>query len=73
MGQGQSNSRREGEGGDKDKAISLPFLATIFHTVGLKVMDPSERKREDLDASMRALRDMIATSSEVEDTEPLAH
>jgi hypothetical protein len=39
-----------------------PFLATIFHAVGLNVIDPRERKRDILDESMRALRDMIATS-----------
>ena len=40
----------------------LPFLATIFHTVGLNVIDPSEMKRDVLDVSMRALRDIAATS-----------
>ena len=40
----------------------LPFLATIFHTVGLNVMDPSERNKDILEVSTRALRDMAATS-----------
>jgi hypothetical protein len=40
----------------------LPFLATIFHAIGLNVIDPSERKREVLDVSTRVLRDMAATS-----------
>jgi hypothetical protein len=45
-------------------ADGLPFLATMFHAVGLKVIDPRERKRDVLDASTRALvlRDMIAMS-----------
>ena len=51
----------EAEGGVV-KWPGLPFLATIFHTVGLNVMDPSERNRDVLDVSTRALRDMAATS-----------
>ena len=43
-------------------ADDLPFLATMFHAVGLNVIDPRERKRDVLDASTRALRDMIAMS-----------
>jgi hypothetical protein len=43
-------------------ADGVPFLATMFHAVGLNVIDPRERKREVLDASTRALRDMIAMS-----------
>lgn len=31
----------------------------MFHAVGLKVMDARERKRDDLDVSTRALKDMI--------------
>jgi hypothetical protein len=41
-------------------ADGLPFLATMFHAVGLKVIDARERKRDVLEASTRALRDMIA-------------
>ena len=47
-------------------ALGLPFLATIFHAVGLNVMDPSERKRDVLEASRRAVRDMIAPSRPAE-------
>ena len=54
---GQQDQPRRAE-----KTHDLPFLATIFHTVGLNVMDPSERRRDVLDASTRALRDMTATS-----------
>lgn len=43
-------------------ADGLPFLATMFHAVGLNVIDPRERKRDVLDVSTRALRDMIAMS-----------
>jgi hypothetical protein len=43
-----------------ETGLGLPFLATIFHAVGLKVMSPSERKRDVLEASRRAVRDMIA-------------
>jgi len=45
-----------------ETALSLPFLAMIFHAVGLNVMDPSERKRDVLEASTRVVRDMIAKS-----------
>ena len=45
-----------------ERRPDLPFLATIFHTVGLNVMDPREIKRDVLDVSTRALRDMAATS-----------
>ena len=31
----------------------------MFHAVGLKVIDARERKRDDLDVSTRALKDMI--------------
>ncbi|KAN0120684.1 hypothetical protein V8E52_003953 [Russula decolorans] len=48
----------------------LPFLATIFHAEGLNVIDSRERKRDVLDASTRALRDMIAMSWS-RTTEPL--
>ena len=51
-------------------ADDLPFLATMFHAVGLNVIDARERKRDVLDASTRALRDMIATSW-LSTTEPL--
>ena len=37
----------------------LPFLATMFHAVGLNVMDARESKRDILEASRRALRDML--------------
>ena len=39
-----------------------PFLATMFHAVGLNVIDARERKSDVLDESMREVRDMIATS-----------
>jgi hypothetical protein len=45
-----------------ETALGLPFLATIVHAVGLNVMNPSERKRDVLEASTRAVRDMIAMS-----------
>jgi hypothetical protein len=45
-----------------ETALGLPFLATIFHAVGLNVMDTSERKRDVLEASTRVVRDMIAMS-----------
>ena len=38
----------------------LPFLATMFHAVGLNVIDPKERKSDVLDTSRKALSDMIA-------------
>ena len=38
----------------------LPFLATMFHAVGLNVIDPMERKSDVLDTSRKALRDMFA-------------
>jgi hypothetical protein len=50
--------------------LDLPFLATIFHIAGLKAMDPSERKRDVLDASTKALRDMMA---KLLSTEPLTY
>ena len=31
----------------------------MFHAVGLNVIEARERKRDDLDTSTRALRDMI--------------
>jgi len=55
---------------DGETEFVIPFLATMFHAVGLNVMDPSERKRDVLDASTRALRDMIAMSW-LRTTEPL--
>jgi len=51
-------------------AYGLPFLATMFHAVGLNVIDARERKREVLDVSTRTLRDMIAMSW-LRTTEPL--
>lgn len=39
----------------------------MFHAVGLNVIDPRERKREVLDVSTRALKDMIAIYVVVED------
>jgi hypothetical protein len=39
-------------------AAGLPFLATMFHAVGLNVMDARESKRDILEASRRALRDI---------------
>jgi hypothetical protein len=44
-----------------ETALDLPFLATIFHAVGLNVMDPSERKRDVLEVSRRAVGDMPVT------------
>lgn len=38
----------------------LPFLATMFHAVGLNVIDPRERKSDVLDTSREALGTMIA-------------
>jgi hypothetical protein len=38
-------------------AFGLPFLAMIFHAVGLKAMNPRERKRDGLEVSTR--RDMF--------------
>ena len=43
-------------------ALGPPFLAIIFHAIGLNVMNPSESKREILEASTRAVRDTIAVS-----------
>ena len=40
-------------------ATGLPFWATKFHAVGLNVMDARERKRDNLDESTKALRDMM--------------
>jgi hypothetical protein len=57
--------RRRGRGVD-----GLPFLATMFHAVGLNVIDARERKRDVLDASTRAPKDMIAMSW-LRTTEPL--
>ena len=36
----------------------LPFRATMFHAVGLNVIDARERKRDTLDASTKVMRDM---------------
>ena len=41
------------------RSLGLPFRATMFHAVGLNVMDARERKSDDLDVSTRALKDMI--------------
>ena len=38
----------------------LPFLATMFHAVGLNVIDAKESKSDVLDTSRKALGDMIA-------------
>ena len=45
---------------DGKTRFGLPFLATMLHAAGLNVMNPSERKRDILDVSTKALRDMIA-------------
>jgi hypothetical protein len=45
---------------DGETALGPPFLAAIFHAVGLNAMDPSERKRDVLEVSTREVRDMIA-------------
>jgi hypothetical protein len=51
------NAKQGGE-----TALGLPFLATTFHDAGMNAMNPSERKRDVLEASTRASRDMIAMS-----------
>ena len=57
---------RRGRGDASDRASrrsGLPFLATMFHAVGLNVMDARERKRDVLDASRRASRGMVCSKS----------
>jgi hypothetical protein len=44
---------------ERAHGYGLPFLATMFHAVGLNVMDARERKRDDFDVSRRASRDMV--------------
>jgi hypothetical protein len=41
------------------RTLCSPCRATIFHAVGLKVMDAKERYRDVLDTSRRALRDIV--------------
>ena len=43
-----------------ETAFGPPFLAMIFHAVGLNAIDPSEMKRDVLEVSTREVRDMIA-------------
>ena len=62
--------REKGQLMQRRGADGLPFLATMFHAVGLNVIDARERKRDVLDVSTRALKDMIAMSW-LRTTEPL--
>ena len=45
-----------------ETAFGVPFLATTFHATGLKNINPSERKREVLEVSTRAVRDIVAST-----------
>jgi|SRR6267142_2855756 len=60
----RSSLVRRGRGRRCERAVEqtgsgLPFLAMMFHAAGLNVMDAREMKRDVLDTSRRALRDMI--------------
>ena len=46
-----------GQGGET--AFSVPFLAMVFHAIGLNAMHPSESKRDVLETSTMAVRDMV--------------